>query len=96
MPRHKFTKEDSVKGGKSSKGSTKSKTKVARQTLGMEESYEVRLKVLQNMKEALYSKDKAERQRATRDYADYFVPKKREHSGDLLNDIVIEVKIAEN
>lgn len=95
MPNAFEDKKIASKAGRKSKRPKDMRT-IARQTLGKDESYEIRLKVLENIKEAIYSKDKNTRLRATKDFADYFLPKKREHTGDLLNDITIEVKLAED
>ena len=48
-------------------------------------------KVVQNMIEALYSPDSKIRLKATQDFGDYFVAKKREHSGEIGTKVLVAI-----
>ena len=93
--RNSFTKETASKAGKKSRRGVGLKTKV-KEAIGSKGFEATKEQVIRNMQEALHSTDEDKRLKATKDFADYFVPKKREHTGDLLNDIVIEVKLAKD
>jgi hypothetical protein len=52
-------------------------------------------KVIQNMIEALYSPDPKIRFLATQNFGDYFVAKKREHSGEMGNKVNVAIIYSE-
>ena len=83
MPRGKpFTKETASKSGKKSKRGAGIKTKI-KEVIGSKGFDATKEQVIKNMQELLYSDDPDKRAKYTKDFADYFVPKKREHSGEL-------------
>ena len=94
MPRTKtsFDKKRASEAGKKSKRTTGLKTKV-KEAIGSKGFDATKEQVIKNMQEALHSNDEDKRLRATKDFADYFVPKKREHSGELDNKIDIHIVI---
>ena len=92
MPRTKtsFDKKRASEAGKKSKRTTGLKTKV-KEAIGSKGFDATKEQVIKNMQEALYSKDEDVRLKYTKDFADYFIPKKREHSGDLNQDITVHI-----
>ena len=79
--------------GKKSKRGVGIKTKV-KEAIGSKGFDATKEQVIKNMQEALHSNDEDKRLRATKDFADYFVPKKREHSGELNGNQDINITVS--
>lgn len=82
MPNTFKDKNIASKAGKKSRRGVGKKTEV-KNIIGSKGFEDTKEQVIKNMQEDLYSKDDNVRRKATKDFADYFVPKKREHSGEL-------------
>ena len=91
-----FTKANASEMGKRKKGkiSIRKQVEIALAVFSDGEfptKEEATKKVIQNMIEALYSPDPKIRFLATQNFGDYFVAKKREHSGELGNKINVAI-----
>jgi hypothetical protein len=95
-----FTKENASEMGRRKKGkiSVRKKVELALAFFNNGEiptKEEATKKVIQNMLEALYSPDPKIRFLATQNFGDYFVAKKREHSGEIGNKVNVAIIYSE-
>ena len=91
-----FTKANASEMGKRKHGkiTTRKKVELILATFAPGEcpsKEEASKKVVQNMIEAIYSSDPKIRLKATQDFGDYFVAKKREHSGEIGTKILVSI-----
>ena len=91
-----FTNENASEMGKRKRGKMTTRKKVelilADFTPGKYPTKEeAAVKVVQNMIEAIYSSDSEIRLKATQDFGDYFIAKKREHSGEIGTKVLVAI-----